>query len=949
MQSRAFVCGRCRRLAIRRVEALRDPQWHGKASFISLSDAPSAETLNQNEENDAANGGHPRKQSQAPRDPNLDHVRFLGRSGRYSRHRAQEQEPQDLPIPNRNYDEGKPRSLVNGIRPPQRSQREPVGAASRLHELLNDPAKVDEAWSHFLQYFGRKDSPHFLNPAYQDFKHLQYGNVFGKLLRTVVSQWTMRPTSSHLRPSLVVARMEESGVMRSNFTEDVAWALAQRLLSMDAVIGAEKKGSGADLLVDELLSWWTTFLVRHGSDYAKRTGQPDWIRLLYGTQGQSRVSERSFEVAFSNMLHNFQGNRASLAALALVTCDLFSRPAFLEPVKESKRKDCARFVEFIANTVHRRQLKGSLEALHRRLQGLESSLSQSALNDYLSKLAALPDNALAIVAATKEQGTPEIPEDETNDEPNEDVFGTFTPKDLKDEASKFFVNRLSRAKRSQDFNRLETVWNNIRTHYTEQSRKLDQQIGIKIPGDLYDIVLMEYMAFKKPIQAIEIWNFMIENGTPATTKTWTAMMEGCKRAHDYKGAEDLWTRMLASGMQPDVHAYAVRLSCLMEAQRIKEALAELEAIGRRWREAAIASKTPQPQPTQTAPRKRQATRQEMAHRNVDISDVGDFLHAPKPSIALVNTVLAGALARLKKTPSDLISKILDWARSFQLKPSVYTFNTLINAAFARGDSSEAMQILQQMPESNVEPDLTTFKIILEHTFKQAFLTDLSQPELESKVFGIIDELEKCGLPANDHVLTILIQGLLGQHDNYTAAQAVLEYMYKRNMEPSEFIYSKMISHFFSRSPPHIAGVDAILTRMRNRGHRWNNYMYDRFIEGYAKFGELDKMIRLVRQMSEENRPLSWRSLYEMVSALEYAGEYELMSEVIMDIENQEGIARHGMRSSTGSNSQAFREQRRFYGLISRLREEGKPISGPRTSTPHLTTDSGVDDAFRATA
>lgn len=923
----AFVCNRCQRRAARRLRAAAGPQWHSKATFISLANRPPPDQTDQVTEANFPRNQSSRKPPSPLHDSLLEQLPFTYRPGRYSRTEEQEgQGAQDHSYGNGKHNQRESEHLQQeeGIARTQ-PLRQPVGAAAKLDELLQDPEQVDAAWALFIRFFGWKDSPHLVKPAYQDFKYLQHGDVFKKLLLAAVSRWMTNPKAHARRPAEMIAQMDEAGVLRPNFAEAVGWSIAESLLSRGAIDGAENLGPDSQLLLEELVSWWTAFLVRHGDEDAKRTGQPSLSSIMHsGRRGPLENKPRvhtpwAFEGALVTLLRDYRGLHRDLAQLALVSCGLLFRENQNHRFGESKREDCDRLVILFANVLYRRRIDHTLNGVSRRLRNFETRPSQSAIDSYLNRLATLPENALAYAAAAtaRLQANRSSRDDldaRLQDDQDEPALESI---DATEKTTRFFAARLGRAAASEDFIRLESTWRNIQSYYAERCRYGEGQHHIRIPEELYRVALMKYITLRRPKEAIEIWNFMVRNGTEPSVKIWTAMLEGCKQAHDFKGAEDLWNRMRSSGVQLDVYAYSVRLFCLMQTQQVKEGLTELEEIGQRWREAAIASKPRRSQSTKTV---NWRPVQQPFHQSMDLSDVGDFPHAPKPTIALVNPVIS-AVSKLERP--ELISRVLEWAKSFQIEPDIRTLNTLISAAFNRGDEVAAMRTLQQMSKAGVQPDDTTFGIIVDQTVRRASLSEMSEEELEKKIFGILADLEKNGHPPNDRLYTIIIDGILRQHASYAVAQAVLKHMYDRNMEPSERLYSKVMSYFFRLSPPHIAGVDAILARIQSQGNRWNNLIYDRFVEGYARAGELDKMMRLVRQMSKENRRPSWKPLHKVVEALEYAGKYDLMNEIIMDVEVKEGIARDGLRGSTSANHDGFIEMRKFFGLIGRLRKEGK--------------------------
>ena len=223
-----------------------------------------------------------------------------------------------------------------------------------------------------------------------------------------------------------------------------------------------------------------------------------------------------------------------------------------------------------------------------------------------------------------------------------------------------------------------------------------------------------------------------------------------------------------------------------------------------------------------------------------------------------------------------------------------------------------------MQQHGCAPDIITVTIILNrllHHPDSEFPT-LSPTAQHDAILAILHDMEKQGLDATVQTYCTILDGLLRpEKANVFAAHAVLSHMAAKQLKPYSSIYTILATHYFAQQPPDLAAIDALWKRMRAEGGIRDHYFFDRMIEGYARCGEVEKMLALLRDALAEGKTPSWLALTAMVRALTESRERGLLSDLITDILDEEnGVLRHGEVERTGKGH--------FWALVDQLVHDG---------------------------
>ncbi|KAH7055902.1 hypothetical protein B0J12DRAFT_656126 [Macrophomina phaseolina] len=748
-------------------------------------------------------------------------------------------------------------------------QQKPV--ATELDAILNtDKTTTVAAWEYFLDHYPSPDCETLKSPSLLDVRQLVEGNIFRKLLRALINDWCVGKTDDALpEPVQVVERFMYLGIMCEESWRTTLWSLNMHALKRSN--GTEGKHSGKSLneTMSQLMKLWDKLFKQFASSassplelrpsdrtelpVAMWSALPSPVAAHEASRRQQYFGSRLHEI-FPNMSFE-RVNRISYSAL--VTYDILIRDGIESVLDQRILSEFRPFVVFLAHLIagcYRlpvSRIQNSSNDMQFQLEGAHISPEDiTALFNRIVGFRLKTRNIIGSSGLLSEMGRESRrPEESLQD---------------------FYFKSVARAYSYGKPQQIHQLWLDV---CQSMPRKAGDSSAVEIPPKLYNLFLEAFMALKQPDRAIQIWNHMIENGTHPTVKAWTAMLTGCGKAKDIYGLEQMWVRMLNSGIQPDAHAWSSRIFGIMSAGKTEHGLRVLEEMGKIWVEAC----------------KRVQAGGKKKSLQVDEANL-----PARPSTVVLNGAIT-ALSQMPPRHHRYIARVLAWGRSFGIAPDVFTFNALISLSLKRDNAPEAMKLLQQMEEAQVQPDIATFTIILNSIFRNPSTAALSQEEQNEKVMDVLQNLEAKGIQANAHVYSTLIDGLLKRHDNQQAAKAVLNHMVAKKIAIPPHIYTILMTYYFQRED--FDSIEALWTQIQSSGTVVDMVFYDRMIERYAAIGDTGKMTTFLTRMSKEGLTPGWPALQAVVVKLADIGDWERFDEIVYDVENGVGIATKGLRKS----------------------------------------------------
>jgi pentatricopeptide repeat protein len=326
----------------------------------------------------------------------------------------------------------------------------------------------------------------------------------------------------------------------------------------------------------------------------------------------------------------------------------------------------------------------------------------------------------------------------------------------------------------------------------------------------------------------------------------------------------------------------------MSLGSINQALMALDDMGNRWLSAEAALNSP---PTHSKGHK--------GPRKLPSSSKA-VNRCTKPSIEVINGAISALLRKKTVRMSHerrvkYVSDLLKWSANFQIRPDAYTYNNLIRLYMQGGDTATAYKILTQMERDGVQGDITTHNMLIAAAFDNGAFDGLTPDQQTTRILSIFNDLQAEGMKMSDTVYGTVIDRLLKDYDNYTTVLAVMSHMTERNFVPTAHTYTSFLTHYFQADPPNIRAVDGLVHYLftSKRTHT-DKVLYDRLIEGYARFGEVGSMMMVLVRMSKEGLQPGWDALTSAINALVHAGDYERARMVVRDVERGEGVAQGGI-------------------------------------------------------
>ena len=413
-----------------------------------------------------------------------------------------------------------------------------------------------------------------------------------------------------------------------------------------------------------------------------------------------------------------------------------------------------------------------------------------------------------------------------------------------------------------------------------------------------------FWSLRRSNHAIEVWNVMVNMGRTPSQMHWNAMLLGCYPINDSQSMQEIWANMWQSGLEPDIFTWATYIYGLIKCNKIEDGFAALEQLGRSWKKEAPAAG--------------------LANMSSDeISQKTDI----KGDIRL-HPVNAALSALVHKQKYDLTQTVVRWALSQGLRLETSTFNILLPPLVRVGTQDQIQSHLELMGTHNCIPDIVTYTILLNGLISNpdSPFHHLPPEDQESTITTILTRMEAQNLNLTPQSYTTILNGLIGKPTSNTQtprtvniplAKLVLNHMSARHIPPSPHLYTILITHYLSINPPDLPAVNSLLTSIhssRPTTHLPDTVFYDRLIEGYASLGEIEKALKILREIPERGKTPGYVALQVLLRKMAEMGEWELCRELVADVEREGGLLRHGVGGWRGKGQ--------WWELVDELRGRG---------------------------
>lgn len=362
-----------------------------------------------------------------------------------------------------------------------------------------------------------------------------------------------------------------------------------------------------------------------------------------------------------------------------------------------------------------------------------------------------------------------------------------------------------------------------------------------------------FTALHRPQRALEVWESMTRIGAQPTVKTWTSLIEGCRRSKNAVGIENVWRKLLASGIEVDEAAWSARVVGLISCGEPEAGLRALD----------------------------------------------EMLHQSKLTIAPVNAAVA-ALIRLNAMSAA--RKVLDWASQNSIEPDIMTFNTLLRPLVVQGNAAQIESLLKIMKEKGVEPDAATYTVLLEGIIGSS--KDVDPAEQVKSVNDLFEQMDAAGVEANMQTFARMVYLLLGEPgaNSYEAVGAIREHIQRKGLRMSTQMHTILLDHYFGLDPPDLAAVEDL---MNKEGLKWRMFLqrgldkvfWERVIKGYALAGETDRAFEIFEQVNNIGSAMTLDTLATLLRSLVKTGKMEEARKTV------EIVKKHRQNSYVNSNGE----------------------------------------------
>jgi len=762
-----------------------------------------------------------------------------------------------------------------------------------IDRMLDSKKPSAESWTIFLEHsatneiFGRTFSFHVRRQLVQKFMH----------------SWLQGDVSDDQpRPSVVLEKCRQSMKYREPLWRETLWSILALAIRRSLTTSSTLPGPPLDDLLHEIMALWAQFRRRYGACRIIQEEKlvyvmdvRDWSTLIQSEQmkaireGVEKDFTRRFYRFFSR-LKRLDFPNADLAAL--VTFAILRMRIRSANEQYSASVEHHPFQEFMARLLPYSNIASKLANYGQILT--PHCLSSTDATTVTEELKLISTNPFLVFA-----------EEQACLSPRSDITTTETPHLLTD----IFNKRIGRALEDRNVTRAESLWLEAQRSFAGSEGKNG---GVAMPPILYSQFVLTFMALRRPNFAIEVWNTMVKVGIEPNISMWDAMLRGSAIAKDPQALEDMWEKMISSGVRPDAQAWATRIHGLTRSGYWESGIRAFQKMTEDWYHAA----------------------RSVHGESIDPTTLGDIGPTPKPNTQTLNSLIIG-LARGRK--HEQLAQAFQWARSLGIQTDAYTFNPLFKIALKQGNAAVATKLLQQMQALGIKPDIATFTMILDSLFRED--TPLDQPldQITNQVVGqtgrleprkthqpsdqqqsaaarIFEEMKRCNIQANAWTFATLINGLLKADGNIVAAYAVTNYMAVNNIPLSSQIYTTLITYHFAETPPDLDAVESLWSRARtDRTVFLDLVFFDRLIEGFARSGEVGRMMTALQQAAKRGKSPGWPAMTEIVRALFNVGDVARIEEVISSIRSEER-ERDDVRQRTGRDT--------FWELIGQIGMDG---------------------------
>lgn len=394
---------------------------------------------------------------------------------------------------------------------------------------------------------------------------------------------------------------------------------------------------------------------------------------------------------------------------------------------------------------------------------------------------------------------------------------------------KHFKTQLSGALLMGDAESVENLW--IEYWGVEEVPESKRAMNTRDHPEMFTSFIGAFTSLGRPHRALDVWDCMIRVGIEATLETWTAMIEGFKKAKNPVGLEGVWKKLVASGMQLDQKVWRARISGLMHCRQPQAGLQALKEL------AAQSTK-------------------------------------PGGVPLTIDSINAAVIGLIRLNAIHAAKDVLLWASKYDVRPDIFTYNSLLGPLLRDGEKEQAAELLHLMQAQGVEPDTATFTAFFEGIIVAS--RNKTHAQRMSLLHQLINDMEASGVKMNIDAIGRMIFLLLREghqtvHHTKSFVGAILRYAESKGLRVSRHIYTMLVEYYFSQSPPALDEVNELI--MGPQGLHLaltgglDRVWWERLIGGFAAAGDVDRAFGLFQQIHNLGTALTLGCLETLLRGL----------------------------------------------------------------------------------
>ncbi|KAK9924367.1 hypothetical protein M0R45_032737 [Rubus argutus] len=220
-----------------------------------------------------------------------------------------------------------------------------------------------------------------------------------------------------------------------------------------------------------------------------------------------------------------------------------------------------------------------------------------------------------------------------------------------------------------------------------------------------------------------------------------------------------------------------------------------------------------------------------------------------------------------------------------IKPSLLTFNTMINILCKKGKVQEAELILSTIIiQYDMLPDVFTYTSLVLGHCRNGNL---------KLAFEVYDRMVKAGCDPNSVTYSTLINGLCNE-GRVDEALDMLDEMIEKGIEPTVYTYTVPITSLCEANRP----LEAIglFRSMRKTGCYPNIHTYTALISGLSRTGKLKIAIGLYHKLLKDGMVPSTVTFNTIINELIEAGRYDMGLKIIYWMERHDYCISENIRT-----------------------------------------------------